>query len=73
MPWTGEVQRSPAGELEHGVRDRLQKPAVVRDQDDRGVQGLQFALEPFDALDIEVVRGLIEEQKVWIPSQRTRK
>ncbi len=51
-------------------RDRFEEPAVVRDEDDGGVDRLQLALEPFEAGDVEVVRRLVEEQEVWVAAER---
>ncbi|MDX6518293.1 MAG: hypothetical protein QOF50_1139 [Gaiellaceae bacterium] len=62
VPRSREVRRAAVIELEHGVRDRLEEPAVVRDQDDRRVERLQLALEPFEARDVQVVRRLVEEE-----------
>ena len=59
-------------ELEHRGADRLQEPAVVRDEDDGGVDVLQVALEPLQRLDVEVVGRLVEQQQVGIARQRAR-
>ncbi len=71
-PGPGEVQRPAAAELEHGVRDRFEEPAVVRDEDDGGVERLELALEPLDALDVEVVRRLVQEQQIRVAGERAR-
>ena len=64
--------RRPAGlELEGCVRRRFEKPTVVRDDDARGVEARQLALEPFEARDVEMVRRLVEEQQVGIPGERS--
>ena len=42
----------------------------MRDEDDRGVDRRQLALEPLEALDVEVVRRLVEEQQVGIAGER---
>ena len=57
-------------ELEHGGGHGLEEPAVVRDEDDRGVERRQLALEPLEALDVEVVRRLVEQQQVGIRRER---
>src|SRR6185437_14767471 len=56
--------------LEGRVRDRLEEPAIVRDEDDGGVQRRELALEPFDARDVEVVRRLVEEEEVGVAGER---
>jgi len=57
-------------ELEHGRRHRLEEPAVVGDEHDGGVDRRQLALEPLEALDVEVVRRLVEQQQVGVARQR---
>ena len=42
------------------------------DEHDRCVDRGQLALQPFEALYVEVVRGLVEEQQVGIPGQGAR-
>ena len=59
-----------AVELEHRGGDRLQEPAVVADEHDRGVQPVQVLLEPLDGVDVEVVGGLVEQQHVGLAGQR---
>ena len=59
-------------ELEHGRADRLEEPAIVRDEDDRGVERLQVRLQPLQRLDVEVVGGLVEQQQVGIARERAR-
>ena len=39
------------------------------DQDDRRVERHQMLLEPFQRGDVEVVRGLVEQQQVGIAGQ----
>ena len=72
MPWSVEEERLRATELEHGGRDRLEEPAVVRDEHDGRVERGQLALEPLEALDVEVVRRLVQQQQVGIGGERAR-
>ncbi len=44
----------------------------MRDEDHGGVEGLKLALEPLDALDVQVVRRLVQEQKIRVAGQGTR-
>jgi hypothetical protein len=37
-----------------------------------GVERLQLALEPLEALDVEVVRRLVEQQQVGVAAERAR-
>ena len=68
----GEVRRASGVELEHGGRRRLEEPAVVRDEDDAGVERRQLGLEPLEARDVEVVRRLVEEEQVGVATERAR-
>ena len=40
------------------------------DEDDGGVDRGQLALEPLEALDVEVVRRLVEQQQVGVARER---
>ncbi len=66
MPRAVEEERLRPAELEHGGRHRLEEPAVVRDEDHGRVERRQLALEPLEALDVEVVRRLVEQQQVGV-------
>ena len=72
MPRALEVRRTSRIELEHHVCHRFQKPAIVRDDHDPGVEGLQLPLEPFQALDVEMVGRLVEEEEIGIAAERPR-
>jgi hypothetical protein len=70
VPGAGE-EAAPAGlELEHRGAHRLEEPAVVGHEHDRGVERLQRALEPLERGDVEVVGGLVEQQQVGVAGQR---
>src|SRR5205807_5689347 len=69
-PRAGEEARAPGLDLQHRRADRLQKPAVVRDEDDRRVHGDERLLEPLQRLDVEVVGRLVEQQQVGLGDQR---
>ena len=66
----GEVGRAARDELHRRGRRRLEEPAVVRDEDDRGVEADERLLEPLEALDVEVVRRLVEQQQVGVGAER---
>ena len=51
-------------ELEDPLRDVVEEVAIVGDRHHRALELLEHALEPRDALGIEVVGGLVEEQQV---------
>ena len=72
VPRPGEERRAAGLELERRARDRLEEPAVVRDEDDRGVERRELGLEPLEARDVEVVRRLVEQQQVGIAAERAR-
>ena len=57
-------------QLQHGVADGLQEPAVVGDQDDGGVHLGERSLEPFERGDVEVVGRLVEQEQVRLRGQR---
>ena len=48
------------------VASPADEPAVVGDQDDRAFVGLQPLDEGLDRLQVEVVRGLVEDQHVGL-------
>src|SRR5439155_19237467 len=56
VPRPGEEERAAAVELEHGGRDRLEKPAIVRHDHDRRVEGRELLLEPLQRVDVQMVR-----------------
>ena len=72
VPGAGEVRRTAGFQLEHRVAHGLEKPAVVRDDHDSGIERLQLALEPLEALDVEVVRRLVQQQQIGIAAERAR-
>ena len=72
VPRAVEEERLRTAELEHRGRHGLEEPAVVGDEDHRGVERRQLALEPLEALDVEVVRRLVEQQQVGIAGEGAR-
>jgi hypothetical protein len=72
VPLAREVRRPAALELEHRRPDRLEEPAVVRDEDDGRVDRRQLLLEPLHRLHVEVVRRLVEEEQVGAARERAR-
>ena len=72
VPLAGEVRRAAALELEHGGADRLEEPAVVRDEDDGRVDRRQLLLEPLHRLHVQVVRGLVQQEQVRAAGERAR-
>ena len=66
------VLAAPELELEHAGGDALQEPAVVRDEQDRAGQRRQLVLEPFERAQVEVVRGLVEQQQVGLRREHAR-
>ena len=53
-----------AVEPDRGLGQGLQKAPVVADEDERGAQAFQLALQPFDGGQVEMVGRLVEEQDV---------
>ena len=45
-------------------RDPVQEPAVVADDDDAAGEGLEAGLQRPERVDVEVVRGLVQQQRV---------
>ena len=62
----------PGCQLEHRRRHGLEEPAVVRDEDHAGVECRELPLEPLEALDVEVVRRLVQQDQVGIARERPR-
>ena len=71
VPRPGEVVRSARRQLEHRRRDCLEEPAVVSDEDDRGVDGLELTFEPLEIQDVEVVRRLVEQEEIGAAGERS--
>jgi hypothetical protein len=70
VPGSAE-EPSPAGfEFEHRGAHGFEEPAVVRDEDHRGVERLEVALQPLERGDVQVVGWLVEEQQVGIARER---
>ena len=44
----------------------------MRDEDHRGVESLQLALEPLEILDVQMVRRLVEEEQIGVAGERAR-
>ena len=65
--------RNPAApvELEDPAGDVVEKIAVVRDGNDASREVGEMPLEPRDALGVEVVRRLVEQQHVGLLEQHT--
>ena len=59
-------------ELQHARGDRLEEVAVVRDQHDGAAHLGDRFLEPFGALHVQVVCGLVEQQDVRTGDQSAR-
>ena len=72
VPRALEVARAAGLELEHRGADRLEKPAVVGDEDDRRVEPDEVVLEPLERLDVEVVGRLVEQQQVGARGEHPR-
>ena len=52
------------------AREAFEQPAVVADQHDAGAHPGQFALQPLDAGQVEMVGRLVEQQDVGQRRQR---
>ena len=48
---------SPGGDI-------VQELAVMGDQQQRAAEGFQVILKPFDGLDVQMVRGLVEQKDI---------
>ena len=51
-------------DFEDSVDEVVEEVAVVGDEDDGVGEVRDFAFEPFDGVDVEVVRGFVEEEEV---------
>ena len=52
--------------------DLVQEVPVVRDDDERALIALEERLQPVDRVEVEVVRRLVEQQRVRAPIERLR-
>ncbi len=52
--------------------DVVEEVPVVRDGDDGAVVAVEEVLEPVDGLEVEVVRGLVEEERLGVAEERLR-
>ena len=52
--------------LDHARDGAVQKVAVMRDGDDRPLEGRQILLQPFDGVQVQMVRRLVEQQDIRI-------
>jgi hypothetical protein len=59
-----------AGDLPGARAHRVEEPAVVGHHDERPAAGGEVAGQPVDALHVEVVRRLVEQQQVGVVEQR---
>lgn len=53
-------------DVPHAGADLVEEPPVVGDADEGGAPGAQVAYQPGDALDVEVVGGLVEDDQVLL-------
>jgi hypothetical protein len=51
-------------QFENPTAERIQKPSVVRDDDQRRMARQQVILQPFHAVEIEMVRRFVQQQDV---------
>jgi len=61
---TGEIARPLGGELEDARRERGDERAIVRDEQHGAVEGAEALHEGVDGLEIQVVRGLVQDEEV---------
>src|SRR5512141_2123621 len=59
-------------EREHVRRDAVEEPAVVADDDRTAAERKERLFEGAQRIDVEVVRGLVEEEEVAAPLERPR-
>ena len=59
-------------EVEHALGDVLEKPAIVADDEKRRRLRCQQLLEPEDAVEVEMVRRLVQQQQVGRCDERPR-
>lgn len=57
-------------DVPHAGADLVEEPPVVGHADERGTAGPQVSGEPGDALDVEVVGGLVEDDQVLVRDQQ---
>jgi len=65
----GDARRAEVGD---GGHHAVQEVAVVRDEDDRAVVAGEKPFEPLERFDVEVVRGLVEQEERGTQEQEAR-
>ena len=65
----GVLRQRAQVDLDDASRDRVEEVAVVRDQDDRSRVLDEVLLEPVARVEVEVVRGLVQQQQLG-PAQQ---
>ncbi len=66
----GEAEQPAAVQLDDAGGHRIQEAAVVGDDDGGAFPGAQHFFEPGDAVEVEVVGGLVQQQQIGFLDQR---
>src|SRR5690606_15364568 len=63
------VAQQSAVQFKNFVGHRLQKAAVVGDENDRAAIAAQVVFQPFDGADVQVVGGFVQQQQFRVAHQ----
>ena len=66
------LRQPPHRKLRHAVADRIQEIAVVRNDQHGALVFLQRVLQPFDRREIQMVRRLVQHQKLRLRQKQSR-
>ncbi len=59
-------------ELDDAVGDVVQKAPIVGDEQQRALEVVEQAFQPFDRREVEMVGGLVQQQQLGVGDQRAR-
>ena len=67
-----EARHVMGADLPDAINDSVKEGAIVAGNDERAVACAQRPLEPLDRLNVEMVRRLVEQEKVWVSDHQPR-
>jgi len=67
-----EARHVMGANLPDPIDDRIQKCAIVARNNECAVSCAQRPLKPFNRLNVEMVRWLVEQQQIWIGDHQSR-
>ena len=67
-----EARHVMGADLPDAINDSVKEGAIVAGNDERAVACAQRTFEPLDRLNVEMVRRLVEQEKVWVSDHQPR-